>query len=48
MSYQPAAQQVVNSLNQGNIPAIANIQKECSVFTEAQLNLISTECILSH
>lgn len=47
MSYQPAAQQAVDNLNQGNIPAIANLQKECSVFTEAQLNLISTACILS-
>ena len=46
MSYQPEAQSAVDSLKEFKQPALAKLGQQCTVFTEAELSLVATDCIL--
>ncbi len=44
--HQPAAQNAVKNLNQGNVPALKAYEEKCSVLKTNRYNLIATKCIL--
>jgi hypothetical protein len=43
---QPVTQEAIKELEQGIVPAIALLQDTCSVFQDAQYNLLESACIL--
>ncbi|MEC4982577.1 MAG: hypothetical protein SAJ37_02705 [Oscillatoria sp. PMC 1068.18] len=46
--YQPITQQTINRLQQGETPLLAKIQSSCAVFTEDNLTVIPSKCILKY
>jgi hypothetical protein len=46
LDQQPVTQEAIKQLEQGVTPAIALLQDTCSVFQDAQYNLLDSECIL--
>ncbi len=45
VQYQPAANEAINRLQQGNLPAISQVMQKCSVWQEQGLFVLDTQCI---
>ncbi|NJL53573.1 MAG: hypothetical protein HC930_17950 [Hydrococcus sp. SU_1_0] len=43
---QPITQEMIKQLEEGTVPAIALLQDTCSLFQDAQYNLLDSACIL--
>lgn len=47
LQHQSVAQDAIENLQSGNIPALSTVKDSCSVFASDGFGLVSTECILS-
>ena len=44
--HQPVTQEAIDSLRQGDVPALVTYKDSCTVFKYAQFSVISTKCLL--